>query len=72
MVKASYTDFRRRLAKYLDDASHNRAPLRVSRRNGRGVVVMAESDYESLIETMHLLRSPANAERLLRSIRSLG
>ena len=30
--------------------------------------MIAEEDYENLMETMHLLRSPANAVRLLQSI----
>jgi antitoxin YefM len=30
---------------------------------------MSEQDYEGLMETVHLLKSPANAARLLRSIK---
>lgn len=30
---------------------------------------MSEQDYEGLMETLHLLKSPANAARLLRSIK---
>jgi len=70
MSHVSYTEFRRRLAKYMDDVWHNRAPLRVTRQNARTVVVLSEAEYEGMVETLHLLRSPANAERLLRSIES--
>ena len=41
----------------------------VTRQTGEPVVLLALSEYESLEETIHLLRSPANAERLLRSIK---
>ena len=47
-----------------------RAPLRVTRQNARSVVVLSEEEYESIMETLHLLRSPANAQRLLRAIES--
>ena len=46
----------------------DRAPLVVTRQNARSVVIMSEEDYEGLMETVHLLKSPANAARLLRSI----
>jgi antitoxin YefM len=35
------------------------------------VVMLSLAEYESLQETAHLLRSPANARRLLKSIESL-
>jgi antitoxin YefM len=43
-------------------------PLLVTRRNERSVVLMSEEVYDGLMETVHLLGSPANAARLLRSI----
>ena len=35
-------------------------------------VMPSEAECEGMVETLHLLRSPANAERLLRSIKSAG
>jgi antitoxin YefM len=70
MATISYTDFRQHLAKYMNEVWDSRAPLRVTRQNARPVIVLSEDEYEGMIETLHLLRSPANAERLLRSIRS--
>ncbi|HKO06255.1 MAG: type II toxin-antitoxin system Phd/YefM family antitoxin [Alphaproteobacteria bacterium] len=69
MNHASYTDFRQRLANYMDEVWNSRAPLRVTRQNARSVVVLSEDEYEAMVETLHLLRSPANAERLLRSVK---
>jgi antitoxin YefM len=40
-----------------------------TRQNARSVVIMSEEDYDGLMETVHLLKSPANAARLLRSIK---
>ncbi len=70
MSHVSYTEFRKRLAKYMDEVWSSRAPLRVTRQNAGSVVLLSEAEYESMVETLHLLRSPANAERLLRSMRS--
>jgi len=64
----SYTEFRQRLAKYMDEVWDNRAPLHVTRQNARPVVVLSEDEYESMAETLHLLQSPANAERLRRAL----
>jgi antitoxin YefM len=70
MATVSYTDFRQRLAKYMDEVWKSRAPLRATRQNARPVIVLAEDEYDGMVETLHLLRSPANAERLLRSVKS--
>jgi antitoxin YefM len=66
----SYTDFRERLAAYMDQVSDSRAPLHVTRQGGRAVVVISEEEFDGWMETLHLLRSPANARRLLASIAS--
>jgi antitoxin YefM len=68
MAHISYSQLRNNLAFYVDEACKDRAPLFVVRRNARSVVLMSEDDYEGLMETVHLLKSPTNAARLLRSI----
>jgi antitoxin YefM len=41
------------------------------RQGGKGnVVILSEAEFEGWQETVHLLRNPANAKRLLRSIQS--
>ena len=70
MSHVSYTDFRQHLAKYMDEVCGSRAPLHVTRQNAGTVVVLSEDEYEGMMETLHLLRSPANAKRLLRSIKN--
>jgi antitoxin YefM len=52
----------------MDRVCDDRAPLLVTRQNGPPVVMLSLSEYEGLEETLHLLASPANAERLLHSI----
>ena len=68
MARVSYTQFRNNLATYMDEVCDGRAPLVVTRQNARSVVLMSEEDYDGLMETVPLLNSPANAERLLRAI----
>jgi antitoxin YefM len=68
MAHVTYTDLRANLAGYMDEVCDGRSPLVITRQNARSVVMLAEEDYEGLMETVHLLRSPANAVRLLQSI----
>ncbi len=68
MKHVSYTELRANLAQYMEEVCDSRDALVVTRQNARSVVIMSEDEYEGLMETLHLLRSPANAARLLRSI----
>jgi antitoxin YefM len=70
MSHVSYTELRANLAKYMDEVCRSRAVLHITRQNARAVVMISEEEYEGMLETLHLLRSPANAARLLRSIES--
>ena len=46
-------------------------PVIITRNRDQAVVMISLEDYESLEETAYLLRSPANARRLLDSISDL-
>ena len=45
----------------------NHTPVLIKRKSGN-VVLVAQEDYLSLLETTYLLKSPANAQRLLGSL----
>jgi antitoxin YefM len=68
MSHVSYTELRENLKRHLDAVCKSHAPLVVTRQKGGSVVVLSLEEYERIEETLHLLRSPANAERLLQSI----
>jgi antitoxin YefM len=68
MTVVTYTHLRQNLAAVMDEACDSVAPVIVTRQNARSVVMLSLEEYESMMETLHLLRSPRNAERLLRSI----
>ncbi len=71
MRHVTYTDFRESLASFMDRVCDERAPLTVTRQEGRSVVVRSEDDYESIVETLHLIRNPTNAARLAAAIDQL-
>jgi len=72
MINVSYSEFQNNLASYMDKVCDGHAPLLVTYQNDRSVVLMSEEDCEGLMETVHLLKSPANAARLLGSIKQAG
>ena len=67
MQVTTYTNFRQQLKSYLDKVRNSHSPLYVTSTNGEDIVVLSKSDYESMEETFYLLKSPANAARLLKS-----
>jgi len=46
-------------------------PVVITKNRDQSVVMLSLAEYESLQETAYLLRSPANAKRLLAAIESL-
>ncbi len=67
-IQTTYTQARDGLAKLLDEVTHNREVVIIQRRGEEEVAMIAAAELESLMETAYLLRSPANAERLLTAL----
>jgi antitoxin YefM len=61
----TFTEFRNKLAHWLDRVTNDRIELHVTRQGAPAVVVVDATEWASLIETLHLFSSPANARRLL-------
>ena len=68
MAHVSFDELHSNLARYLDEVCDSRAALHVTRPDARGVVLVSEDEYEAIIETLHLLKSPANAAKLAQGI----
>lgn len=68
MIHVNFTELRNRLAHWYDRANSDRAPILVTRQGHEPVVLIAQSEYDSMIETLYLKSSPANAARLDASI----
>ena len=71
MDVTSYSAVRANLASQMRRVCDDHAPLVISRRGEPSVVMLSLEDYNALEETAHLLRSPANAQRLLSAINAL-
>ena len=71
MKSITYTAARENLASTINRVCEDNAPVVITRNRDQAVVMLSLAEYESLQETAHLLRSPANAKRLLKSIESL-
>lgn len=67
----TYTDARNELKSAMDRAIHDREPVVITRKNREAAVMISLDEYNSMVETLHLLRSPENARRLRRSIDQL-
>jgi antitoxin YefM len=66
MFTTSYSHLRKNLAAMLDRVSADHQPVVITREKGKpAAVLMSLEDFASYEETRYLLRSPANAERLL-------
>ncbi len=68
MLIATYSDFRQNLKTYLDEVFKSKSPLFVTRTKGENVVVLSQTDYNSIMETFHLMSSPQNATRLQNAL----
>ena len=61
------TEARKRLFPLIEQVNDDREPVTITSRAGNAVL-MSEEDYRSLQETAYLLRSPANATRLIEAL----
>ncbi|TQN43373.1 antitoxin YefM [Blastococcus colisei] len=71
MRTMTYSESRAKYAETLNAVIDDREEVIITRSGRDPVVMVALEDYESLKETAYLLRSPANARRLLSSIERL-
>jgi antitoxin YefM len=67
-IQTTYTKARANLAKLLDEVTENHETVIITRRGSEDVAIVSASELSSLAETAHLLRSPKNAQRLLRAL----
>lgn len=71
MQAISYSEARENLKSVIDRVVADHTPIAITRQRGEGAVLVSESDWASIEETLYLLRSPANAKRLLEAIARL-
>jgi antitoxin YefM len=72
MSIVTYSYARQNLAKLMEEVDRDHAPVFISRQRKRGAsVLVSQDDWNSMQETLHLLRSPKNAARLRKAIAAL-
>ncbi|GBD91219.1 antitoxin YefM [bacterium BMS3Abin04] len=67
-ISLTYSQARQNLASLLDEVSLNREVVIIKRKNAENVAMISESELSGILETNHLLRSPKNAQRLLKAL----
>ena len=71
MIAANYSEFRTQLKKFLDNVEENNETLIIKRGSGKGTVMISLDEYNSIMETVHLLSSKSNADRIYESIQQM-
>lgn len=72
MDAISYSTARANLAKTMERVCEDHTSLIITRQGQASVVMMSLEDYQALEETAYLLRSPANARRLIDAVQQLS
>ena len=72
MIAANYTEFRTSLKGFLDSVENDKETLIIKRKTGKGAVIISLEEYNSIMETLHLLSSQKNAKRLFESIEQMN
>ena len=71
MNAITYTEAREKLSDTISKVCNNHDPVIITKRRDKSVVMISLEDYESLVETSYLLKSPNNARRLLEAIQQI-
>jgi antitoxin YefM len=68
MEKVTYSYTRENLNSILNQISNNSEIFCIERRNGKDVIMIDKDDYNSLLETAYILKSPKNAKQLFKAL----
>lgn len=67
-IQTTYTHARANLAALLNEVTKNRETVIIQRRGHEDVALITADELAGILETAHLLRSPNNAKRLLKTL----
>lgn len=71
MLMENFSNARANLKALMERVIADHAPIKITRQNGEAVVMISESDWAGIEETLYLLSSPKNAQRLLGAVQGL-
>ena len=72
MNTLTYSEARAGFKQAMDDVCRDHTPLLITRQGGENVVMVSLEDFSAMQETLYLLSSPKNAERLVRSVAQIN
>ena len=72
MRTISYTEARNGLFGVMKQAIEDSEPVVITRNGSGSVVMMSEGDYSAMEATLHLLSTPANAERIRQGLQDFA
>jgi antitoxin YefM len=67
-IQTTYTHARSNLASLWDEVTSNREVVIIQRRGAEDVALISAEELAGLLETVHLMQSPGNAERLFAAL----
>lgn len=68
MDAITYTQARSNFTATMNKVCDDHAPIIITRQNQPPVVMISLKDYQAIEETLHLMKSPKNAMRLMKAI----
>jgi len=68
VIETTYSNARQSFRTLWDEALSTREPIFITRRGAGNVALISADELNSLMETVHLFRSPKNARRLLTAL----
>ncbi len=71
MQVENFSSARANLKALMDKTVDNKAPIKITRQKAEAIVMISESEWAGMEETIHLLSSPQNAQRLMGAINEL-
>jgi antitoxin YefM len=72
MNTLTYSEARAGFKQAMDDVCRDHTPMLITRQGGDHVVMVSLEDFSAMQETLYLLGSPKNAERLVRSVAQIN
>jgi antitoxin YefM len=67
MRTVMFSKARNELASLLDEVSQDRTAVEIVRRDKPSAILIDKDEYEGMMETLHVLSTPANASRLMEA-----
>lgn len=68
MRTVMFSTARNELASLLDEVSQDRVAVEIVRRDKPSAILIDKDEYEGMMETLHVLSTPANAARLMEAM----